>query len=147
MPEDESSHASRVKTGGCKKTLFKEGWVEFLDKRVAKTVAASLNGTSLGGPKRHNFYREDIWCLKYLSGFTWDALTSYKAHVGQLKSQSLKSAIATQKSENKKTSKALIHKKYLLKRLKKRSAAGETKADKAEVSVQPREDHRVLADS
>jgi hypothetical protein len=42
---------------------FTEGWVEFEDKRVAKAVAASLNGQQIGGKKRSAYYY-DIWNVR-----------------------------------------------------------------------------------
>ena len=53
---------------------FVDGWVEFLDKRVAKAVALTLNGSSLGGSKR-GFHYDDLWSCKYLPGFKWQHLT------------------------------------------------------------------------
>ena len=49
------------------------GWVEFEDKHVAKRVAATLNGSKVGG-KRHNFHYEEIWTMKYLPKFKWHHL-------------------------------------------------------------------------
>ncbi len=42
---------------------FTEGWVEFEDKRVAKAVAATLNGQQIGGKKRSAYYY-DIWNVR-----------------------------------------------------------------------------------
>lgn len=53
---------------------FSEGWVEFEDKKVAKQVAAMLNGNPMGG-KRRSAYHYDLWCLKYLPKFKWDHLS------------------------------------------------------------------------
>jgi ESF2/ABP1 family protein len=60
--------------GGNSGKNFAEGWAEFEDKRVAKRVAAQLNGNPMGG-KRRSAYHYDLWCLKYLSRFKWDHLT------------------------------------------------------------------------
>ena len=38
----------RKKYGGNKKKRYTEGWVEFLDKRVAKTIANTLNAKPIG---------------------------------------------------------------------------------------------------
>ena len=60
---------------------FSEGWVEFEDKKVAKQVAAMLNGNPMGG-KRRSAYHYDLWCLKYLPKFKWDHLSEeIGAHV------------------------------------------------------------------
>ena len=64
----------RIKFKGNKKKNFTEGWVEFHDKRVAKTVALMLNNTPIGGKKR-SYYHDDLWNIKYLSKFRWTHLT------------------------------------------------------------------------
>lgn len=63
-PQDASIRKRRIKFGGNRKMKYSEGWVEFLDRRLAKRVAYTLNGTSVGGRKRHNYYRDDMWCMK-----------------------------------------------------------------------------------
>ena len=73
MP-DPSVRKRRKKLGGNSGKNFSEGWVEFEDKRMAKAVAAQLNGNPMGG-KRRSAYHYDLWCLKYLSKFKWDHLT------------------------------------------------------------------------
>jgi len=42
--------------------------VEFRDKKVAKSVAQSLNNTQIGG-RKGDYYHDDIWNLKYLKKF------------------------------------------------------------------------------
>ena len=37
--------------------------------------AIALNGTQIGGKKRHNLYHDDIWSVKYLAKFKWHNLT------------------------------------------------------------------------
>ena len=78
-PEDESVARRRRKLGGQRATNYTEGWVEYADKKVAKAVARSLNGTKIGGRKR-GYYSEDMWTLKYLRHFTWSHLTEKKAY-------------------------------------------------------------------
>ena len=66
---------------------FSEAWVEFLDKSIAKTVAEMLNAQVIGGKKGdrcaftvatrwslRSRWRDDIWTMKYLSGFKWEML-------------------------------------------------------------------------
>ncbi|KAG6421730.1 hypothetical protein SASPL_118287 [Salvia splendens] len=88
-PEDASNQMRRKKAGGFRGQEFSEGWVEFIDKKVAKRVASSLNGEQiglqlpitvyvfpcfgLGGKKRSSIYY-DLWNIKYLSKFKWDDL-------------------------------------------------------------------------
>ena len=55
--------AQRKARGGNKKQSFVDGWIEFADKRVAKSVAKMLNCRPMGG-KSTSFYSADIWNLK-----------------------------------------------------------------------------------
>lgn len=52
---------------------FTEAWVEFLSKSVAKMVAQMLNAQMIGGKKGEK-WRDDIWTMRYLSGFKWEML-------------------------------------------------------------------------
>ena len=72
--EDQALARRRKKAGGNKNKCFTEGWVEFKDKKVARQVAESLNGTRIGGKKR-DFYAEDLWSIKFLKHFKWAHLT------------------------------------------------------------------------
>lgn len=47
-PPDKSKHERRKKAGGNKKIMYTEGWIEFDDKRLAKSVAKSLNAKPIG---------------------------------------------------------------------------------------------------
>ena len=67
-------HKRRKKFKGNRKRNYTEGWVEFMDKRVAKATALALNNTQIGGKKNH-YYHDDLWNMKYLSGFRWSHLT------------------------------------------------------------------------
>jgi ESF2/ABP1 family protein len=73
-PEDPAIRKRRIAAGGNKKPMFTEGWIEFLNKKDAKFVAATLNNQPMGGNKR-GFYSSDLWLLKYLKGFKWYHLT------------------------------------------------------------------------
>ncbi|GAA6060419.1 hypothetical protein JCM10212_002187 [Sporobolomyces blumeae] len=57
---------------------FKEGWVEFLDKRVARSVADMLNAQTIGG-KKSDRWHDDVWTMKYLPRFRWDQLSEQVA--------------------------------------------------------------------
>lgn len=74
VPEDKTVYKRRVKKGGNKNMKYIEGWVEFVDKKIAKDVAEILNNQIVGGKKR-NYYHDDIWNIKYLKGFKWTHLT------------------------------------------------------------------------
>ena len=98
VPEDGATFQFRKKKGGNRKRNFTEGWVEFLDKRIAKAVALSLNNTPMGGTRRA-YYREDLWNIKYLSKFTWDALTEKIKTDQALKQQKLAVEVSQSKRE------------------------------------------------
>ncbi|GAA5926013.1 hypothetical protein JCM3775_005175 [Rhodotorula graminis] len=57
---------------------FKEGWVEYLDKRVARSVAEMLNAQTIGG-KKSDRWHDDVWTMKYLPRFRWDQLSEQVA--------------------------------------------------------------------
>lgn len=73
-PEDPQSQRRRRRLKKNRRRKYTEGWVEFLDKRVAKATALALNNTQIGGKKRY-YYHDDIWNIKYLSKFRWHHLT------------------------------------------------------------------------
>lgn len=64
----------RKKYTATKKAHFTEGWVEFTDKRVARSVADMLNAQPIGG-KKGTRWRDDVWTMKYLPRFKWNMLT------------------------------------------------------------------------
>jgi ESF2/ABP1 family protein len=74
--------------------IYSEGWVEFEEKKVAKAVETMLNGNTMGECPltasdsnwsglplggRHSF-SQDVWSVKYLTGFKWSHLTDQVAH-------------------------------------------------------------------
>lgn len=63
----------RIHSGGNRKKIFVEAWVEFRDKVDAKRVASVLNNSPIGGKKRDR-YHDDLWNVKYLSKFKWHHL-------------------------------------------------------------------------
>eukprot|EP00210_Caulerpa_lentillifera_P000977 g942.t1 len=71
--EDEVDFKERKRNGGCRQRGHVEGWVEFMDKKIAKKFVQCYNGQLIGGKRRSPFY-EEIWCVKYLPGFKWDHL-------------------------------------------------------------------------
>lgn len=64
----------RRKYTSTKKPHYTEGWVEFRDKRVARSVAEMMNAQPIGG-KKGTRWRDDIWTMKYLPKFKWYMLT------------------------------------------------------------------------
>lgn len=98
-PETDATYQRRVKSGGNKKHSFVDGWVEFLSKKDAKTVADELNGNIMGG-KKGNYYHDDIWNIKYLKGFKWDDLTEQIARENKEHEARLRAEITKAKREN-----------------------------------------------
>ncbi|KAF2863780.1 hypothetical protein K470DRAFT_254673 [Piedraia hortae CBS 480.64] len=75
MPETRAARRLRLRKGGNKKKVFTDGWIEFVRKKEAKAAVELLNGNIMGG-KKGNFYHDDLWNLKYLTGFKWSHLTA-----------------------------------------------------------------------
>ena len=85
-PEPPATYHHRVHTHhGNKKRQYIDGWAEYKHKNHAKACVDALNGRTtteglgvggIGGRKggKGRWYRDDVWSLKYLSGFTWDDL-------------------------------------------------------------------------
>lgn len=88
-PEDKSDYKKRKREGGNRKKKYVDGWVEFIDKRKAKKAADILNGTPIGGKKRHNYYRDDIWNLKYLHKFKWSMIKEEERYKKMSRKQKL----------------------------------------------------------
>ena len=64
----------RRKYTSTKKAHFTEGWAEFKDKKIARSIAEMLNAQPIGG-KKGTRWRDDIWTMKYLPKFKWNMLT------------------------------------------------------------------------
>lgn len=81
VPEDVEVHKRRKRAGGNRKLRWKEGWIEFADKSLAKQVALSLNNTPMEGlgKRKNSHFNSDIWNLKYLPKFKWHHLTEKQA--------------------------------------------------------------------
>lgn len=78
---------------------YKEGWIEFENKLMAKLCEYELNGKRIGG-KRNVLYREDLWTLKYLKKFKWNHLMEKLSFDKKLREQRLKADMAQSKREN-----------------------------------------------
>lgn len=72
-PTGYSPQADKKKKQKHTQANYSEAWVEFMDKSLAKTVASMLNAQVIGG-KKGDRWRDDIWTMKYLSGFKWEML-------------------------------------------------------------------------
>lgn len=130
VEEDASSRRTRKKMGGNSGKRYTEGWVEFEDKKIAKAVAASLNTRPIGG-KKGDYFRDDLWNLKYLKNFKWDHLTEKVAYERRVREQKLRletmqlkrvNAAFLEKVEKGKAYKAMDERK---KRKREESGSGE----------------------
>ncbi|CAG8502850.1 1896_t:CDS:2 [Cetraspora pellucida] len=97
-PEDPKIKARRIKYKGHRKQNYTEGWVEFMDKKVAKTVATALNTQPIGGNKR-NFYHDDLWNIKYLPKFKWNNLTEQIVYENRERTHRLQAEISKSRKE------------------------------------------------
>lgn len=97
--EDAQIRRRRKCNGGNGSKQFTEGWIEFGDKKIAKSVAESLNNSTMGGLKSH-FYHDDIWNLKYLKNFKWDYLTEKFAYERRVRENKLKASMMQAKRSN-----------------------------------------------
>jgi ESF2/ABP1 family protein len=77
---------------------FVEGWVEFAEKKIAKRVAASLNGERMGRGSRDR-HADDLWSMKYLRGFEWRHLTEKQAYDRKVEESRQRLADAAAKRE------------------------------------------------
>ncbi|PFH33822.1 putative pre-rRNA-processing protein [Besnoitia besnoiti] len=104
-----------------------EGWLEFLDKRVARRVAQLLNGQAIGGKKRKSRWREDLWCLNYLKGFTWQQLIEEKVYKHRVREARLNAALNEVKRQNTLYLELVDEQRRLQKMEAKRAAKGRGK--------------------
>ena len=61
---------------------YEDGWVEFMDKKKAREVAAMLNGQPLGS-KNRGFYEHDLWTIKCAASPLLPAAASCMLACGQ----------------------------------------------------------------
>ncbi|KAF8822438.1 putative pre-rRna-processing protein [Cardiosporidium cionae] len=99
-PEDPVTYRNRRRAKGCKKTKYVDGWIEFSDRKLAKNVAEALNGQSIGGKKRHNFWRDDIWNIRYLPKFKWHNLTEHSVYKNTVRQERLRTQLSQVQREN-----------------------------------------------
>ncbi|KAK7193838.1 RNA-binding ATPase activator esf2 [Paraphaeosphaeria sporulosa] len=98
-PEPAASRTQRLRTGGTRRKLFLDGWVEFLSKKDAKFVAENLNAQTMGGKKRGRWH-DEVWNVKYLSGVKWAHLVEQIQNENAERTARLRVEIAKGKKEN-----------------------------------------------
>ncbi|KAK4686452.1 ESF2/ABP1 family protein, partial [Tremellales sp. Uapishka_1] len=132
---------------------YSEAWVEFLDKNVAKTVAGMLNAEMIGGKKGDRFvldppdhsgaalmivfrWRDDIWTMKYLSGFKWEMLGEQVAYERQAHTSRLRAEITRSRTEQgeylKNVELARVLEKRRVKKAVQEEGTGKPPAEKTE---------------
>jgi ESF2/ABP1 family protein len=98
-PEPLSTRQSRLKSGGSRRKLFLDGWVEFTHKRDAKFVAQNLNAQTMGGKKRGRWH-DEVWNIKYLRGVKWEHLVEQVQNENAERGARMRAEIAQGKREN-----------------------------------------------
>ncbi|KAH9045721.1 hypothetical protein EDB85DRAFT_1908087 [Lactarius pseudohatsudake] len=96
--EDAKRAHLRRKYTATKKPHYTEGWVEFKDKKIARSVADMLNAQPIGG-KKGTRWRDDVWTLKYLPKFKWHMLTEQVAHEAAMHAARLRLELSQSRSE------------------------------------------------
>ncbi|KAF8818517.1 putative pre-rRna-processing protein [Cardiosporidium cionae] len=99
-PEDPVTYRKRRRAKGCKKIKYVDGWIEFQDRKLAKKVAEALNGQSIGGKKCHNFWRDDIWNIRYIPKFKWHNLTEHSVYKSFVRQERLRTQLSQVHREN-----------------------------------------------
>jgi ESF2/ABP1 family protein len=154
VPEDAKITFRRKKYTKNRRTNFVEGWVEFKDKKKAKSLAEYLNMRQIGGKRKSPYYSE-MWNIKYLPKFKWQHLTEqmgkrkeennrynsylpscFIAHENQARQQRLRNEIAQANRENK-TYIQNVEKAKMLENMeeKKRKRNNNANADDNEIKV------------
>ncbi|KAJ2918266.1 hypothetical protein MD484_g2187, partial [Candolleomyces efflorescens] len=123
--EDAKRAYLRKKYTSTKKAHFTEGWVEFKDKKVARSVAEMLNAQPIGG-KKGSRWRDDIWTMKYLPRFKWNMLTEQVAHEAAVQSAKLRVELSQSRQEQQDYLRNVELARVLDKRAEKKREKGET---------------------
>ncbi|WOO85764.1 Pre-rRNA-processing protein ESF2 [Vanrija pseudolonga] len=116
------NHAKEKKQKKHQSANFTEAWVEFEDKSIAKMVAKMLNAQVIGG-KKGDRWRDDIWTMRYLSGFKWEMLGEQMAYERQVHQSRLRAEITRAKADQNEYLKNVELARVLKKREEKRAAA------------------------
>ncbi|KDQ65022.1 hypothetical protein JAAARDRAFT_188285 [Jaapia argillacea MUCL 33604] len=135
--EDAKRAYLRRKYTTTKKPHFTEGWIEFKDKRVARTIAEMLNAEPIGG-KKGNRWRDDVWTMKYLPKFKWNMLTEQIAHEAALHTARLRVELSQSKSEQRDYLKNVELARVLDKRAERKRKAGDEETEESDQIPKPR---------
>jgi len=97
--EDGKQRLKRKEKGGNASKQFQEGWIEFAERKLAKSVAESLNNTRID-VKKGGFYHDDLWNIKYLKHFKWDYLTEKLSYERRVRDSKINLAMTHAKRSN-----------------------------------------------
>ncbi|KAJ8523471.1 hypothetical protein ONZ45_g103 [Pleurotus djamor] len=122
--EDAKRAYLRRKYTSTKKVHFTEGWVEFKDKKIARSVAEMLNAQPIGG-KKGTRWRDDVWTMKYLPKFKWNMLTEQVAHEAAIHAAKLRVELSQSRAEQQAYLKNVELAHVLDKRVEKKREKGE----------------------
>ncbi|KAF9268348.1 hypothetical protein L218DRAFT_853385 [Marasmius fiardii PR-910] len=122
--EDPKRAYLRRKYTSTKKPHFTEGWVEFKDKKIARSVAEMLNAQPIGG-KKGTRWRDDVWTMKYLPKFKWNMLTEQVAHEAAIHTAKLRIELSQSKAEQRDYLKNVELARVLEKRVERKREKGE----------------------
>ncbi|KAG8854869.1 RNA-binding ATPase activator esf2 [Tulasnella sp. 330] len=131
-PEDAKRAYTRKKHTGNKERQYTEGWVEFVDKRIGRSVADMLNARPIGG-KRGSRWKDDIWTMKYLPKFKWSMLTEHLAHEAAEHTARLRVELSQSRHEQS----DYIRQVELAKSIEKRAASKQKKERKDGPGIEP----------
>eukprot|EP01097_Dermamoeba_algensis_P000779 TRINITY_DN1278_c0_g1_i4.p1 TRINITY_DN1278_c0_g1~~TRINITY_DN1278_c0_g1_i4.p1 ORF type:complete len:243 (+),score=75.18 TRINITY_DN1278_c0_g1_i4:79-807(+) len=129
VPESEEKRKKKNKSR--KKRSYEEGWVEFADKKVAKKAAEALHLSPFGG-KRHRWYNEELWNIKYLKNFIWSMIHEEKVSKNIIQKNRLRAELSQVQKENNLFLRAVDRSKFKEKQSKKRK-----QQDQEEITVEP----------
>ncbi|KAL9712448.1 RNA-binding ATPase activator esf2 [Leucoagaricus gongylophorus] len=118
--EDAKRAYLRKKFTTTKKPHFTEGWIEFKDKKIARSVADMLNAQPIGG-KKGTRWRDDVWTMKYLPKFKWNMLAEQVAHEAQIHRAKLRVELSQSRTEQQE----YLHNVELARVLEKRAEKGD----------------------
>ncbi|TBU49060.1 hypothetical protein BD309DRAFT_986867 [Dichomitus squalens] len=122
--EDAKRAYLRRKYTATKKVHYTEGWVEFKDKRVARSVAVMLNAQPIGG-KKGSRWRDDVWTMKYLPKFKWNMLTEQIAHEAAVHAAQLRVELSQSRKEQREYLKNVELARVLDKRAKRKAVGND----------------------
>lgn len=66
-----------------------EAWVEFKTRKRARRIADALNCSPIG----HGRFKDELWNIKYLKGFTWQDLMNQQLHHKKMRDQRLRQRV------------------------------------------------------